>query len=73
LLPLRGDLHGLFNVRSVRGFIATDEEQNNNGSDFLEVDPIPWSEGDPHFADAAANRLDVARIAAGQSLDPDPL
>jgi hypothetical protein len=70
-LSLLGQFLCFGNVRVLRFLVTSDEEENQQASDALKIDPVTWTAIDAQLADAIANRLYVSKVAQRETADAD--
>jgi hypothetical protein len=56
-------------VATLRRFIATAQKNHDYLASNCQIDPIPWSKVEPHFADAFSDGPDIAEIAQTRTLN----
>src|SRR5690554_6825821 len=71
LLPFGRQLQRIPHIASLRGLVAADEQDDRDAPTLRIIDAIARTVIDPHLAHAFADGLHIARIAFGQTVDPD--
>ena len=59
------------NVRILRFLVASDEEENQQASHALKIDPVTWTVIDAKFADAFTAGLYVSEVAQRKAANAD--
>jgi hypothetical protein len=71
LFGLLGEFLRLGNIRLLRTLCASNEEENQQASRSLEVDPVAGSIIDAQFADALADRFCVSEVPEREAANAD--